>query len=298
MTNHEQTAPYHSELEPTRLGYLVARTVLGLADGLTMVQGIVQETAVPDNEDAHTLGRIANKVRLIAAHAYGGSLRDVYARYEDTRVTRVDDEGVHEGSMTKVRTCDLDPEPYDPLNTGHGTGRTRLGRLLSQTWLDELPQLISRSKDDHLAISLVGVRPRKRQDFAYIPVKLRTKDNELYSLGPKGLIDPDGILRKQNGSTSDMAQRAACDIAYGLSRNGRDYRVVDSALVYATIDHALPRKVRRTAPIARRMLPLLVKNLVPLSRAEALETYQGAVIEPANRMLIAAGESEISFAHE
>jgi len=109
-------------------------------------------------------------------------------------------------SMLKFRTMRTEPVAGGPLITVAGDSRiTRVGRVLRNSKLDELPQLINVLRGD---MSLVGPRPEVPKYVAMYPAELR---DIVLSVRP-GITDEASI--EFHDESALLAQAADAETAY------------------------------------------------------------------------------------
>ncbi len=281
------------DLELAPAAQLLGKKLLGILVFVSTIDGMAREDSAPSLNGEGVTKNPFQRFRLLMAHDTAGTAPVTYGMYYDKRI--VDFRGeIIEAEMPKIRTCDLDPPAYDPNKTGTQVDRTLLGRFLTKTWLDELPQLFEDSDDAvSLAAGIVGPRARKKENLGEIPLPLYGLDADAYAL-PKGIMDASGPLRKSNDHYAHQSYRSACDIAYADALQAADKNVIDSAIVYETIASFLPRQLGRMLnPLLHRMVPHIVSNIVAMDRKTARKIYEQYIITPANTLLAEVGLDQI-----
>jgi hypothetical protein len=270
----------------TPVARLGARLLVGLARGLTTAEGIIHEDKAALGPESGRLEKLYAKTQLLAGYYFQGKgvVTDIYGTYTDERVLSFMDDSQNPvvAQMPKIRTCELDPPPYDPTKTGTQVKRTFLGRILTMGWIDEFPQVLDKGP---AASELVGPRSRKRGDLPLIPTSLKERDAQAYER-PKGLIDASAPLRKADPQYADQAYRSVSDVVYDEIVDSEPQ--LKSAVIYETVK-CLPLIGR----LLRPMLPALVKNLHKMTRTESAETYQELIVDNVNKELAELGIDQV-----
>lgn len=144
----------------------------------------------------------------------------------------------------KFRTMVKDAPSKGGALTASGDSRiTRIGKILRQTKIDELPQLINILRGD---MSLVGPRPEVRQ---YVEL-FREQYETILAVRP-GLTDlasikyrdESAILARSENPEQEYIQRILPDkLRLGEEYVRRSSLVLDLALIFKTILALIPRK--------------------------------------------------------
>ncbi len=264
-------------------GLLAGNAVLALLETAVTVEGVAHDMLA--NDSSHTL---LQRLQTVAGIWHVGDMQEHYSEYIDDRVTHVDPEtGLQTiGHLPKVRTCYMKQHTYDPKQTGAHAGRTTLGRHLTSSGLDELPQLLH-DNEEHLELSIVGKRPRKPADFSLIPEARRQRDAQVYNALPLGLIDAYAADRKRGGTENNMRARSAYDEAYlHATTSGIHSRPeVDTVVVRAAIHELVPGTSKRLQRLVQRVLPHFVDGMVPMSQYDVQVGYDDLIRRPAQAIL-------------